>query len=905
LIPDPPSSKNKGAKASETSLEAGLAALKKSDYPRAIAILENVCQFELSENIVLRAQMGLVAAYERAGEVERALALCQTLAQSSNPKVKQWGDRTLADIAKRYPGGLANSVNSASPPASDVTGFVPIDQKQPPNQISAAGSDVTGFVSLDQTPANRTRSPASENTGFAPINQTSQAGKTREKSPRPPSSVPPQGGRSSIPVPPPDKKSNRAEKPEKNLIKAEEDNFSASTEELPTTEELAETEELVNIQHSTLASWRQAGRASSWRPMKPIKLRRLWMVQAGTAIALFWLINNIIHLALNSIYGILPSLPFGQQIISFYNAPTLPLSIFLLVLLCASPWLIDALLKLFYPQISSLSLPVLAKHSPEAAKVLPRVCRQHRVSMPTLKVLPTDAPVALSYGNLPRNARIVVSQGLLQQLTDDEIATIYAGELGHIVQHKPIGLAIAAVVYLIGALLTLAGNLDLAGYCWWIGIACLPVGFNLALISLIVVIIQIPYSAYWQVAQWANGIKFKIKTEKLQVFTLFVYRAELYAAGIVAALSYGLYWLLRWPGLWFSRARIYYSDRIAAETTGNPNGFTRALLKIAIGTSADVKEQRLTSWLLQGFDLVAPVGYRQAIALGSFYPQKPFEELLAWDCINPYRNWLVTTYSHPLTGDRLQLLSRYAQFWQLETELDLQPSAPFPRTLPAKAEKVLGSHKGLPLLQSALFFGLLIAIALRLLFWILGGIGNLLNIWQLIWMFGSSTLFAGCLLVGFSLSIFMHINAYFPDIKPDNLLKQPSLPDLVANPTLMVADSLPVALTGKLLGRPGCLNWLGQDLILETPKGLVKLHFYSFLGPFGNLWARAARPSDFIDRQVTVTGWFRRGATAWIDLETISAPGGVNITAKFPIWVTALACASAVWGAWIIWQASA
>lgn len=45
------------------------------------------------------------------------------------------------------------------------------------------------------------------------------------------------------------------------------------------------------------------------------------------------------------------------------------------------------------------------------------------------------APIALTYGNLARNARIVISQGLLDQLADDEIAVIYATQLGHII-HK-------------------------------------------------------------------------------------------------------------------------------------------------------------------------------------------------------------------------------------------------------------------------------------------------------------------------------------------------------------------------------------------------------------------------------------------------------------------------------------
>ncbi len=42
-------------------------------------------------------------------------------------------------------------------------------------------------------------------------------------------------------------------------------------------------------------------------------------------------------------------------------------------------------------------------------------------------------PTAFTYGSLPNSARLVVSQGLFTYLDDDEIATVYAHELGHIV----------------------------------------------------------------------------------------------------------------------------------------------------------------------------------------------------------------------------------------------------------------------------------------------------------------------------------------------------------------------------------------------------------------------------------------------------------------------------------------
>jgi Zn-dependent protease with chaperone function len=67
--------------------------------------------------------------------------------------------------------------------------------------------------------------------------------------------------------------------------------------------------------------------------------------------------------------------------------------------------------------------------------------------------------MAFTYGGLPRFSRIVVTQGLLDQLADDEIAAIYAGELGHLASG------------------------------------------TVPLMSLFAVLTQLPYLLYWQLAR--------------------------------------------------------------------------------------------------------------------------------------------------------------------------------------------------------------------------------------------------------------------------------------------------------------------------------------------------------------------------------------------------------------------
>ena len=73
--------------------------------------------------------------------------------------------------------------------------------------------------------------------------------------------------------------------------------------------------------------------------------------------------------------------------------------------------------------------------------------------------------------------------------------------------------------------------------------------------------------------------------------------------------------------------------------------------------------------------------------------------------------------------------------------------------------------------------------------WLLGGIGTWLKIAQLAWMWGDREIMIGCLPIGLSIGIFIRINNFFPDIRPATSLNNPSLTDLLANPTALPINS--------------------------------------------------------------------------------------------------------------------
>ncbi len=613
--------------------------------------------------------------------------------------------------------------------------------------------------------------------------------------------------------------------------------------------------------------WRNAERAKTWKKLKPPRRWKFWLRLIGTAIAFFALLRWSIIVSFDLIKWVML---WGLRLAPpawLYAEPSPVILSLLAVIFLAMPWLLDLLFKKRV-KAQTWGIYSLASQYPESSKLLQRIAQDHRIPIPKLLRLPIAAPVILTYGHLPRTTRLAISEGLLTCLEDEELAAILAAQMAPVV-HRDVGVMSGAIAFLHLPFLCYEG------FAW---------------------------GGSWLQERMAALTQLPPKLRQGLGVALTM------AAASLAALSYGFYWLWRVPLLYFSRQRHYYGDRFGAEATGNPNAMSRALLKISLAISRHIEQQESTFWLLESADLLMPVGHRQALSLGSLPDKTPFEEVLTWECVNPYRHWLALMNSHPLMGDRLYLLNRYANYWGLPPEIDLPTVIPPPQTWRQHLEKFANSYRALPILQSAVLSGLFFGIVSRSLLWIVGVSANLLSdwfpLWRLIWLANARSFLDGCILIAFSLSLIVWINGYFPNIRVTPSRQNPRIEDLMRDPKTVPPKSYGVKLEGILLGRRGLGNWLGQDLILKTSSGLLKLHFIAKAGPLGNLWPIPPRPVEFVGQEVTVLGWLRRGSTLWVDVDVLRPVGaGKQTRSGYPVWVTALAIAAALWGAWVIWQA--
>ncbi|MDJ0531764.1 MAG: zinc metalloprotease HtpX [Xenococcaceae cyanobacterium MO_207.B15] len=281
-----------------------------------------------------------------------------------------------------------------------------------------------------------------------------------------------------------------------------------------------------------------------------------------------------------------------------------------------SPLLMDLTQRWLY-QTRWVSLAEIANLSPETAEVIQRVCAAKKLKQPRLGIIDDQNPTAFTYGSLPNNARLVVSQGLFTYLDDEEIATVYAHELGHIVH------------------------------------------WDFAVMTVASTLIQICYLIY----SFARRMSYRGSSKSKSAFR---------NAALVAYIFYiiGSYLLL-----YLSRIREYFADRFAAENTGNPNALSRALVKIAYGIVEEGSKNQEQSRLLEGTRPLGIYDAKAATSTGTAYriaasPEKVGRVFL-WDLFNPWGWWMELNSTHPLTGKRVRALSTYAEQLGLTVEFDM------------------------------------------------------------------------------------------------------------------------------------------------------------------------------------------------------------------------------------------
>ena len=283
------------------------------------------------------------------------------------------------------------------------------------------------------------------------------------------------------------------------------------------------------------------------------------------------------------------------------------------------PYLTDLSLKWFY-KVSWTPYDQLPSY---LSAFVQTTCADNNMKNPRMGIIHDGAPNAFTYGHTPNNARIVLTQGLLDLLNEDEVKGVAAHEIGH-ARHWDMLIMTAAYL--------------------------------------------VPLILYY-IYRTLISIKSEGKDE---------------SAGprlAIAIGSYILYIVSQYTVLWLSRTREYFADRFAGEVTQNPNSLASGLVKIGYGLAgkeSEKKGDKKKEDRKPGLEAVGALGIfdaksgvamvassissvTAAKSMGDQVDKEVLKGAMKWDLWNPWAKYYEIHSTHPLIANRIDHLSQQSE----------------------------------------------------------------------------------------------------------------------------------------------------------------------------------------------------------------------------------------------------
>ena len=280
--------------------------------------------------------------------------------------------------------------------------------------------------------------------------------------------------------------------------------------------------------------------------------------------------------------------------IYYFNLP-IWFAIFFSIFLVGIQWLIG-------PKIiqSTTNMRYLKKSEyPWIFESVKEICKKYKIPVPKIAISRMNLPNAFVFGRTPSTATLVLTQGLINSLTKDEVKAVIGHELGH-VKHKDM-----VVMTIVSA---------------------------------------IPIIAYFI----ARSFLFAEGKNKGS--------AVLFGIG-----AFAIYFITNLLVLALSRLREYYADRFGATAT-KPSLLASALAKITYGLSIS-KERIENSAIRAFFIADPLTSVKEVSQFRKEYSNlilesKEIKKAMEWERKNPLIKFLEIFQTHPLTYKRILELKK-------------------------------------------------------------------------------------------------------------------------------------------------------------------------------------------------------------------------------------------------------
>lgn len=245
-----------------------------------------------------------------------------------------------------------------------------------------------------------------------------------------------------------------------------------------------------------------------------------------------------------------------------------------------------------------------------------RLCKERGLPVPRMGIIYSATPNAFAFGRLRGDARLVVTEGLLNILTEDEANAVLAHEVGHIAHYDFAVMALASIaplmlyqIYLWTRRINNQGRV--VSYC--------------------------AYVAYW-VGQFLVLLLNRTREYGADHFSAEVTKQPAALSSALVKICYGM---VR------ERSEL---RRVIAEKGGTKDGKRDA--ERALGYGQSVSLMGIAS--VTGGDALA------LAAAGTAANPAEAARVMRWDLVNPWSRFYELSSTHPLTAMRLRALNREA-----------------------------------------------------------------------------------------------------------------------------------------------------------------------------------------------------------------------------------------------------
>jgi hypothetical protein len=329
------------------------------------------------------------------------------------------------------------------------------------------------------------------------------------------------------------------------------------------------------------------------------------------------------------------------------------------------------------------------------------------------------------------------------------------------------------------------------------------------------------------------------------------------ALALIGLVSYIFYWIGVYIVLYLNRLREYYADEYSAETTGQPDDLSDALVKIAYGIMAkedDASSQRLleSTKTMGIMSLQAARNAGLAAKVSNMEPYKVARVML-FDVVSPWAKLAELGSTHPLTGKRILKMEKM--------------SAASGKPLRFNME---GARHAAALDKGKLWRGFFLGVFVYFIP-VIAIISSLVAAILLSGKGTSTVTTAGMVAFVIILAVFLLKLFYrYPSFKntaPTTVL------DLMSNLYASPVRGRPAQLSGSVIGRgtPGYI--FSEDMMMQDSTGLMYLDYQGAIPLFSRLRFALKKIKEFMGQPVIAKGWFFRSNTQGLVLKSVESNG--------------------------------